>query len=84
MTNPLVISYRQCFSTASGKKVLTDLLMQCGYFDDDLETPEDLSKLNVAHYILHSLGVFSKINLGQQEKFVDKLFDIPVDLQEKE
>ena len=78
MSSEVKITYRQCFSTDSGKKVLTDILIQCGYFDTDLH-PDNIYNLNIAHYILHSLGVFDKINLRQQQRFVDKLFDIPVD-----
>ena len=33
-----ITSYRTCFSTDAGKRVLTDLLIQSGYFDTNLTT----------------------------------------------
>jgi len=80
MKNQLRIDYRTCFSGGSGKMVLTDLLMEAGFFDDDLKTTEELAVENFAKKILHKMGVYDKKDLSQQVRFVDKLLELPVEM----
>jgi len=77
MNNELLIAYRQCFSGGSGKVVLTDLLIEAGYFDDDLKTTEELAVENFVKKILHKMGVYDKKDLSQQSRFVDNIFELP-------
>jgi len=77
------IYYRQCFSTLSGRKVLTDMLMQSGYFDADLTTEGEIAVRNFMVSILYKMGVYNTADLEQQQRFVDKLFDIPLIREEK-
>jgi len=80
MKNQLRIDYRTCFSTGSGKMVLTDLLMEAGFFDDDLKTTEELAVENFVKKILHKMGVYDKKDLSQQVRFVDKILELPVEM----
>jgi len=80
MKNQLRIDYRTCFSGGSGKMVLTDLLMESGFFDDDLKTTEELAVENFVKKILHKMGVYDKKDLNQQTRFVDKIFELPVEM----
>lgn len=81
MKNQLRIDYRMCFSTGSGKMVLTDILMESGFFDDDLKSTEEIAVENFVKKILHKMGVYDKKDLGQQVRFVNKLFELPVEMK---
>ena len=80
MKNQQRIDYRTCFSTGSGKMVLTDLLMESGFFDDDLKTTEEVAVENFVKKILHKMGIYDKKDLSQQVRFVDKIFEVPVEM----
>lgn len=81
MKNQLRIDYRNCFSTGSGKIVLVDILLQAGYFDTDLKTTEEIAVENFVKEILHKMGIYDAKDLKQQERFVDKLFELPVEME---
>lgn len=72
------IACRTCLSTGSGRVFLTNLLMEGGFFDDDLSTLEELAVRNFLVKILHKMGVYDKKDLSQQSRFVDKIFELPV------
>ena len=74
-----IASYRTCFSTDAGKRVLGHLLVEAGYFDTDLKTPEELAVLNYAKKILANVGLFSmkKKKITGIDSFVNKLFELP-------
>ena len=74
------IEYRMTFKEGSGRLVLADLLMEAGFFDDDLKTPEEIAVENFVKKILHKMGVYDKKDLGQQSRFVDKLMELPVEM----
>lgn len=66
--------YRACFSTGSGKMVLSHLLTEAGMFDDNLKTSEEIAVENFAKKILKNLGI-----LEVSEKipeYVNKLFEL--------
>jgi len=71
-------SYRTCFSTDAGKRVLGHLLVEAGYFDTDVKTPEETAVLNYAKKILKNMGLFfEKDNkIIGVDSFVNKLFEI--------
>jgi hypothetical protein len=48
--------FRECFSTPVGQEVLGYILIDLGYFDDDV-MPEDFSKANYAKTILKRMGI---------------------------
>ena len=77
MNHELLVAYRQCFHGGSGRVVLTDLLMEGGFFDDDLKTGEEIAVENFVKKILHKMGVYDKNDLGQQSRFVGKIFELP-------
>ena len=67
-------SYRQCFSSDAGKRVLAHLLREAGYFDTDMKTTEELAVLNFANKIIKNLGI---CNTNEStEEFVRKLFEL--------
>jgi len=74
-------SYRLCFGTDAGKRVLGNILVEAGYFDTDLKTPEEQAVLNFAKKILNKMGLFQvKDNkLIGVDTFVNKLFEMPVE-----
>jgi hypothetical protein len=76
-------SYRTCFSTDAGQRVLGEILIDGGYFDTDLKTESEIAVENFVKMIL------KKILDGNPEKnqiceppavggFVRKLFELPV------
>ena len=68
------VQYRQCFMTDSGKFVLGDLLKQCGYFDADIKSPEEIAVQNFVKIILKNMKV-----VDTEEKipeYVNKLFEL--------
>ena len=67
-------SYRQCFSTDSGKRVLAHLLREAGYFDTDMKTTEELAVLNYAKKIIKNLGICTTVE--STEEFTQKLFEM--------
>ncbi len=69
-----VISYRQCFSTDAGKRVLGDLLIEAGYFDVDMKTTEELAVLNYAKKIIKNMGIC--VDPKNVSQFVDRLMEI--------
>jgi len=54
--------------------------MEAGFFDDDLKSTEEIAVENYAKKILHKMGIYDKKDLGQQERFVNKLFELPVEM----
>ena len=72
-----ITDYRQTFISDSGKRVLTHLLAEAGFFDCDLKTVEELAVLNFAKGILKNMGICNTPdNIGQ---FVNKLFEISIE-----
>lgn len=69
------ITYRTCFSTDAGKRVLGQLLIDAGYFDIDLKTLEELAVLNFAKKIIVNLGICNTPD--SIDSFVNKLFELP-------
>ena len=67
-------SYRLCFSTDSGKRVLGHLLAEAGLFDTDLKTTEELAVENFAKKILKNMGIY---DLDSVESYVNQLFQLP-------
>ncbi len=67
-------TYRTCFSTDAGKRALGHILLEGGYFDTDLKTPEEQAVLNFVKTILHNTGV-CKSPQGM-DGFVQKLFEL--------
>ncbi len=70
-----VTSYRTCFGTDAGKRVLGDILMDAGYFDTDLTTEGEIAVQNFVKRIVKKLGVCG----GPQDvgSYVQKLFELP-------
>ena len=76
MDKEQINSYRQCFSSDAGKRVLGHLLLEAGYFDTDLSTPEEIAVQNFAKKILKNMGIHK---LETVDYYVDKLFELPVE-----
>lgn len=72
-------SYRLCFGTDAGKRVLGHLLADAGYFDTDLKTTEELAVENFVKKILINMGLFpaERGKIVGVEEFVNKLFELP-------
>lgn len=67
-------TYRECFLAPAGKRVLTHLLMDMGFWDDNLSTPQDIAVANYAKKIIKRLGC---INLNDMEFFTEALLNAP-------
>lgn len=72
--------YRECFNTASGRRVLGHLLIQGGFFDNNT-APEEIAVENFVKDILRELGMY---DLSNVEGLVDKLFELPVKFKDEE
>ena len=53
--NETTASYRACFGTDAGKRVLGHILIESGYFDADLTTPQEQAVQNFAKAILKNI-----------------------------
>ena len=73
--NSQTTSYRQCFMSDAGKRVLAHLLTEAGYFDTNLSTLEELAVLNFVKKIIKNIGINTP---EQATEFVQKLFDISI------
>ena len=52
------MDYRNCFSTDVGRRVLGHMLLDAGFFDTDLKTPEEIAIENYVKNILKIMGVY--------------------------
>ena len=52
------MDYRNCFSTDVGRRVLGHMLLEAGFFDTDLKTPEEIAVENYVKNILKVMGVY--------------------------
>ncbi len=73
--NDEVASYRTCFSTDAGKRVLGDILLSAGLWDDDKFTTEEIAVQNFAKTIIRKLGICK--DPKDMGVFVQKLFELP-------
>ncbi len=69
-----VISYRTCFSTDAGKRTFGDILINGGYFDDDLKTEGEIAVQNFVKRMVKKLGIDGPEIVGS---YVNKLFELP-------
>lgn len=67
--------FREVFSSGPGQRVLGQLLVDAGYFDTNLTTPEEIAVLNYAKSILKNCGL---LQVGNVDSYVRQLFNIPV------
>ena len=75
MEDTTVVDHRVCFSTDAGKRVLAYILLEAGYFDCDIKTPEEIAVLNFAKKIIKNLGVCTQPQ--DMAGFVQKLMELP-------
>ena len=66
--------HRQLFSSAIGQKVLGQMLIDGGYFDNKRTAPEDMAVLNYVKGILKNCGLLKTENI---DSYVRNLFNIP-------
>lgn len=66
--------YRQVFSSGSGQKVLGQMLIDAGYFDNKRTAPEDMAVLNYVKGVLKYCGLLKTENI---DSYVRNLFNIP-------
>ncbi len=71
-----VSSYRMCFMTDAGRRVLGDLLIQAGYFDTDLSTDGEIAVQNYAKRIVKKLGICDTPE--KVTEYVNGLFNLKV------
>ena len=73
--NSQVASWRSCFGTDAGKRVLGQILIDAGYFDTDLTTEGEIAVQNFAKQIVKNLGIFNDPkDIGS---YIQKLFELP-------
>jgi len=73
-----VLDHRACFSTDAGKRVLAYLLLEAGYWDVDIKTPEEIAVLNFAKKIIRNLGICN--HPRDMDSFVQKLLELPSEI----
>ncbi len=69
-----VISYRTCFNTDAGKRTFGDILINGGYFDDDLKTEGEIAVQNFVKGLVKKLGIDGPEVV---DSYVNKLFELP-------
>ena len=69
-----VISYRTCFNTDAGKRNFGDILINGGYFDDDLKTEGEIAVQNFVKKMVKKLGIDGPEVV---DSYVNKLFELP-------
>ncbi len=69
-----VISYRTCFGTDAGKRTFGDILINGGYFDDDLKTEGEIAVQNFVKKMVKKLGIDGPEIV---DSYVNKLFELP-------
>ena len=72
--NDELASYRTCFSTDSGRRVLADILVNSGYFDSNLTTEGEIAVQNFAKRIIKKLGIGDTPQKAQE--YVNNLFNL--------
>ena len=69
-----ISSYRSCFSTDAGRRVLADILADGGYFDTDLKTEGEIAVQNFVKKIIKKLGICRKPE--DISSYVNKLMEL--------
>ena len=54
--------FRECFSTAAGKKCFAVMLVELDFFNTDKKTEAEMARSNYASRLLKKLGVFMPEN----------------------
>lgn len=79
------LNYRSCFGSDTGPGVLTQILIDAGYFDHDLKTIEQLAVLNfVKGAILVPLGIHPRMEETRDKKkdkarsYVNNILKMPI------
>ena len=83
MIDLLKADYRTCFGTGIGKNVLTDILLEAGFFDADLKTAEEIAVENFVKKILFKAGIYNSDDVSQQNRLVSLMIDMQVEMEKK-
>lgn len=67
--------YRQCFQTETGKRVLANLMVECGWFNHN-KTTEEQAVENFVKTILCKCGFY---DANHVDEYVTKLMSMSVD-----
>jgi len=73
----VVEAYRRVFSTPEGRRVLGHMLVELHFFDEIIESPEEIALSNYARRLLRNTGIWKGINIPG---IIDAFFE----LREKE
>ncbi len=74
--NAEIASYRACFMSDPGQRVLGDLLIQAGYFDTDLQTEGEVAVQNFAKLIIKKMGIRAYNGPEGVQEYVSKLIEL--------
>ena len=75
--------YKAVFSQPSGQVVATDILLQCGFFDEVAPDTYSLALQNFARWFLKRLGIIREDNLiNMIRHFMGQ--NVPAKLREKQ
>lgn len=66
--------YRELFNSRLGREVLAHMLVELGYFNEVVESPEERAHFNYARHLLKIMGIIQPRNVV---KMVDSLMMIP-------
>ena len=67
-------SYRECFMSDAGHRVLGEILINGGYFDTDLSTEGEIAVQNFVKGIVKKLGICNTPE--SVTEFINKLFEL--------
>ena len=75
-----ISTFRECFGTEAGQKVLGMLLVELDFYNAKRETPTDIAKANLATRLLQLLGVGLP---GNEFNIAKSIMNMPFTLGEK-
>ena len=76
-----IATFRECFSTEAGQKVLGMLLVELDFYNAKKESPSDIARSNLATRILQLLGVGLP---GNEFNIAKGIMNMPFTLKERE
>lgn len=69
--------YIKVFGTTEGRLVLTDILVNLGFFDYNQTDPVALERMNFARFLLKRLGIFDPVRVDTIVSNLMQLSTVP-------
>ena len=77
LDSQMVDAYREVFSSQTGRRVLTHMLGELNFFNEEVSETEEVVLSNYARHLLANIGVYSYVNLMDLD-LINAFMDIPL------